>query len=69
MLRIGSDDVFTIVRLASADTTLFSGRSAWTGLLLVLYIARHVRGNIVMRLENLQVANAFTDRPWRFRRN
>ena len=40
-----------------------------TGLLLVLYIARHVRGNIIVRLGNLQVANAFTDGPWRFRRN
>ena len=26
-------------------------------------------GNIVVRLGNLQVANAFTDGPWRFRRN
>ena len=31
MLRIGSDDVFAIVRLASADTALSSGRSEWTG--------------------------------------
>ena len=69
MLRIGTHDVFAIVRLASADTALFSGRSEWTGLLLVLYIAKHVRGDLVVRLDNLQVANAFTDGPWRFRRN
>ena len=68
MLHIGSDDVFVIVRLTSADTAL-SGRSEWTGLLLVLYIAKHVRGNIVVRLGNLRVAIAFTDAPWRFRRN
>jgi len=48
-----------IVRLASADTALSSGRSEWTGLLLVLDIAKHVRGNIVVRLGNLQVAIRF----------
>ena len=69
MLRIGSNDVFAIVRLASVDTALSSGRSEWTGLLLVLYIAKHVRGDLAVRLVNLQVANAFTDEPWRFRRN
>ena len=69
MLRIGMHDAFAIVRLASADTVLSSGRSEWTGLLLVLYIAKHVRGGLVVRLGNLQVANAFTDGPWRFRRN
>ena len=69
MLRIGSDDVFAIVRLASADTVLSSGCLGWAGLLLVLYIAKHVRGNIVVRLGNLQVANAFTDGQWRFHRN
>ena len=41
MLRIGVNDVFAIVRLASADTALSSGRSEWTGLLLVLYISKH----------------------------
>ena len=46
-----------------------SRRSEWTGLLLVLYIARHVRGNIIVRLGNLQVANASTDGPLCFRRN
>ena len=69
MLRIGSNGAFAIVRLASADATLSSGRSEWTGLLLVLYIAKHVRGDLVVRLGNLQVANAFTDGPWRVRRN
>ena len=54
MLRIGADVALAIVRLASADTPLSSsGRSEWTGLLLVLYIARHVHGNIVVRLGNL----------------
>ena len=46
-----------------------AGRSEWAGLLLVLYIAKHVRGDLVVRLGNLQVVNAFTDGPWRFRRN
>ena len=69
MLRIGTSDVFAIVRLASADTALSSGRSEWTGLLLILHIARHVRGDLAMRLGNLQVANIFTDGSWKFRRN
>ena len=70
ILRIGTSDVFEIVRLASsADTALSSGRSEWTGLLLVLYIARHVRGDLAVRLGNLQVVNIFTDGSWKFRRN
>ena len=69
MLRIGTNDVFAIMRLASADTALSSGRSEWTGLLLVLYIAKHVRDDLVVRLGNLQFANAFIDGAWRFRRN
>ena len=36
ILRIGTSAFFAIVRLASADTALSSGRSEWTGLLLVL---------------------------------
>ena len=69
MLRIGTNGVFAIVRLASADTALSSGRSEWTGLLLILYISKHVRGDLIVRLGNLQVVNAFMDGPWRFRRN
>ena len=58
------------MRLASsADTALSSGRSEWTGLLLVLYIARHVRGDLVVRLDNLQVASIFAGGLWKFRRN
>ena len=69
ILRIGTHDVSAVVRLASADTALSSGRSEWTGLLLVLYVSRHVRGDLVVRLGNLQVVNIFTDGPWKFRRN
>ena len=57
------------MRIASADTALSSGRSEWTGLLLVLYIAKHARGDLVVRIGSLRVANAFTDGPWRFHRN
>ena len=69
ILCIGTHGVSAVVRLASADTALSSGRSEWTGLLLVLYIAKHVRGDLIVRLDNLQVVNASTDGPWRFRRN
>ena len=50
------------MRLASADTALSSGRSEWTGLLLVLNIAKHVRGALIVRLGNLQVVNGFHGR-------
>ena len=69
ILCIGVHDVSAVVRLASADTALSSERSEWAGLLLVSYIAKHVRGDLVVRLDDLQVANAFTDGQWRFRRN
>ena len=69
ILRIGTHDVSAVLWLASADAALSSGRSEWTGLLLVLYIAKHVRGDHAVRLGNLKVVNAFTDGPWRFRRN
>ena len=49
------------MRLASADTALSSGRSEWTGLLLVLYIAKHVRGDLVVRALSLVVVQA---RQW-----
>ena len=52
--------------MGSAGFFIAIGRMTW--LLLVLYIARHVRGNIIVRLGSLQVAKAFTDGPWRFRR-
>ena len=69
VLCTDTHDVSAVVRLASVDTALSSGRLEWTGLLLVLHIAKHVRGALVVRLGNLQVVNAFTDGPWRFRRN
>ena len=34
-----------------------------------LYIAKHVRGDLVVRLGNLQVTVAFAHGPWFFRRN
>ena len=71
MLRIDTNGVFVIVRLASADTALSSGRSEWTGLLLVLYIAKHVRGDLAVRLDNLQVVWPLSPRTpqaleWKF---
>ena len=63
ILRLGTHDVSAVVRLASADTALSSGRSEWTGLLLVLHVAKHVRGDLIVRLGNLQVVNIFTDGP------
>ena len=52
ILCIGTYDVSAVVRLASADTALSAGRSEWTGLLLVLYVAKHARGDLIVRLDN-----------------
>ena len=43
------------VRLAAAYKPLSSGRSEWTGLLLVLCIVRRVQAHVALRLGNLQV--------------
>ena len=51
------------------DVALSSGRSEWTCLVMVLCILREVCASVVLRLDNLQVANAFNDGEWHFRRN
>ena len=33
---------------------------------MVLYIAQDVPCEIMLRLDNLQIVNAFNDRPWRY---
>ena len=53
ILCISTHDVSAVVRLASADTALSSGRSEWTGLLLVLHVAKHARGDLSVWLGNL----------------
>ena len=62
-------DVSATVRLASVDVALSSGRSEWTGFVMVLYILRKIRASAVLRLDNLQVANTYNDGEWRFRGN
>ena len=69
VICIGGVDVSAIVRLASADTPLSSGRAEWVGLILVLITIRRVRLNVDLRLGNLQVVNAFNDGKWAFTRN
>ena len=69
LVRVFGTDVSATVRFASVDVALSSGRSGWTGLVMVLYILREVRASVVLRLGNLQVANTFNDGEWRFRRN
>ena len=61
LVRVFGTDVSASVRLASVDVALSSGRSEWTGLVMVLYILREVRASVVLRLSNLQVVNAFND--------
>ena len=65
-MRVFGTDVSATVRLASVDVALSSGRSEWTGLVMVLYILREIRAPVVPRLGNLQVANTFNDGEWRF---
>ena len=69
IVRVAGVDVSATVRLASADVPLSSGRSEWAGLLLVLYIMRHARAAIQLRLDTIQVANAFDDGEWKFGHN
>ena len=69
LVRIFGTDVSATARLASVDVALSSGRSEWTGLVMVLCILREVRASVVLRLGNLQVVNIFNDGEWRFWRN
>ena len=69
LVPVFGTDVSATVRLASVDVALSPGRSEWTGLVMVLCIMREVRASVVLRLDNLQVANIFNDGEWRFRRN
>ena len=62
-------DVSATVRLVSVDVALSSGRSEWTGLVMVLYVLREICASVVLRLDNLQVVNTFNDGEWRFRRS
>ena len=69
VVRVFGTDVSATVWLASVDIALSSGQSEWTGLVMVMCILREVRASVVLRLDNLQVANIFNDGEWRFRRN
>ena len=51
LVRVFGTDVSATVRPASVDVALSSGRSEWTGLVMVLYILREVRASVVLRLE------------------
>ena len=64
VVRVFGTDVSATVRLASVDIALSSGRSEWTGLVMVLYILREVRASVVLRVNNLQVVNTFNDDEW-----
>ena len=69
VVRVFDTDVSATARLASVGVALSSGRSKWTGLVMVLCILREVRASVVLRLDNLQVVNTSNDGEWRFRRN
>ena len=69
LMRVFGTGVSSTARLASVDVALSSGRSEWTGLVMVLCILREVRASVVLRLGNLQVVNIFNDGEWRFRCN
>ena len=63
---INGREVCAVTRLASADRALSSGRTEWGGLVMVLYIAQDIPCEIVLRLDNLQVVNAFNDGSSRY---
>ena len=66
ILCINGREVCAVTRLASADRALSSGRAEWGSLVMVLYVDQDVPCEIVLRLDNLQVANAFNDGPLRY---
>ena len=66
VVRIGDKIVSATIRLAAADRVLSSGRSEWTGLLMVLCILRRARADATLRLGNLQVVNGYGDGEHRF---
>ena len=55
-------EVVVTVRLAPTDVALSSGRTEWVGLVMVLVavVASHP-ARIELRLDNIQVVNAFND--------
>ena len=57
------------VQLASVGVALSSGRSEWTGLVMVLQILREIRASVVLRLGNLRAVNTFNGGEWRYRRS
>ena len=66
VVRIGDKDCSATVRLAAVGRALSSGRSEWAELLMVLYILRRVRADVMLRLGNLQVVNGNGDGEDRF---
>ena len=61
ILVMVGQDATVVVWLAPADRALSSGRAEWVGLVFELYIARRVRADITLRLDNIQVVNSYND--------
>ena len=69
IIRIGGTDVRLNIRLIPIGRRLSSGRAEWVGLLLILAALRRVKATVVVRLGNIQVANAYNDGQWAYERN
>ena len=69
IIRIGGTDVTLNIRLVPVGRRLSSGRAEWVGLLLILEVLRRVKATVTVRLDNIQVVNAYNDGQWAYERN
>jgi hypothetical protein len=69
IIRFGGTDVTLYIRLVPVGRRLSSGRAEWVGLLLILAVLRRIKATVTVRLDNIQVVNAYNDGQWAYERN
>ena len=69
IIRFGGTDVTLNIRLVPVGRRLSSGRAEWVGLLLILAVLRRIKATVTVRLDNIQVVNAYNDGQWAYERN
>ena len=69
IIRLRDTDVTLNIRLTPTGRRLSSGRAEWVGLLLILAVLRRAKATVLVRLGNIQVANAYNDGQWAYERN
>ena len=69
IIRFKGTDVTLNIRLVPVGRRLSSGRAEWVGLLLILAVLRRIKATVTVRLDNIQVVNAYNDGQWSYERN